>query len=118
MGLAKTPILEHTDIDRDLAAVRAQLGTAKYESIFVEGRAMSAEQAVTYALREDSHPFTSQSESAVSKGQRLVDPLSERELKYFNLSLRASPMPRSLKSCSSPSERSRCIRATSMANLA
>ena len=49
--------------ERDLAAVRSALSEASFESAWAEGRAMSPERAIEYALgepphEEDAHPLT------------------------------------------------------------
>jgi non-specific serine/threonine protein kinase len=93
LGAAQVPLeadanalaLERADFDRDLAATRALLGAAKFESIFAEGQEMSLEQAVAYALREDPDPTTGSPEFALSKGQPLADPLSQREREILRL---------------------------------
>lgn len=44
---------EQSEIDRTLAVVRVQLDAAAYESAFAEGRAISLEQAIAYALEAE-----------------------------------------------------------------
>ena len=46
------PPVARGDYDRDVALARAQLGEAAFEAAWTEGRAMTLEQAVTYALQE------------------------------------------------------------------
>jgi tetratricopeptide (TPR) repeat protein len=41
---------EQADVDRDLATIHAQLGKAAFAAAHAKGRAMTLEQAVTYAL--------------------------------------------------------------------
>jgi hypothetical protein len=49
---APLPSAERTDYDRDVAAVRAQLGEAAFAKAWAEGRAMTLEPAIDYALKE------------------------------------------------------------------
>ncbi len=50
-GLRLTPLVRvHLDYDRDLAASRSQLGEAAWEAVWAEGRAMTQEEAIEYAL--------------------------------------------------------------------
>ncbi|MBI3973469.1 MAG: adenylate/guanylate cyclase domain-containing protein [Chloroflexi bacterium] len=61
---APLPPADRADYDRDVAVVRAGLGEATFATAWAEGRAMSLEQAVAYALqthapghrRLSSHP--------------------------------------------------------------
>ncbi len=53
MGIVMHPV-ERSEIDRDVAAVREQLDEATFEAAWAEGRAMSLEEAVAYALGEDA----------------------------------------------------------------
>jgi len=48
-GVPLTPF-DRADYDRDVAAIQAQLDNAALKAAWVEGRAMSLEQAVAYAL--------------------------------------------------------------------
>ena len=45
-------VLDHEMYERMLGSVRAQLDKATWEAAWAEGRAMSLEQAVAYALEE------------------------------------------------------------------
>jgi hypothetical protein len=45
------PVARH-DYDRDVAVARAQLGETAFAAAWAEGRAMTLEQAVAYALEE------------------------------------------------------------------
>ncbi|MGD9147722.1 MAG: protein kinase, partial [Anaerolineae bacterium] len=49
MGIVMHPV-ERSEIDRHVAAVREQLDGATFDAAWAEGRAMSLEQAVSYAL--------------------------------------------------------------------
>jgi non-specific serine/threonine protein kinase len=51
---APLPPHTRTFCDHDEAAVRAQLDEATFAAVWAEGRAMTLEQAITYALGEDS----------------------------------------------------------------
>jgi predicted ATPase/DNA-binding XRE family transcriptional regulator len=48
----KSPYMpwEHAELDRQIQIVREQLGEAKFETLATEGRAMTMEQAIAYAL--------------------------------------------------------------------
>jgi predicted ATPase/DNA-binding CsgD family transcriptional regulator/transcriptional regulator with XRE-family HTH domain len=45
-----------SEMERDIAAARAQLDAATWEAAWAEGRAMSLEQAIAYALGEEALP--------------------------------------------------------------
>jgi hypothetical protein len=47
---APVPFVERADYDRNTAAVRAQLDEATFNAAWVEGRAMTMEQAIAYTL--------------------------------------------------------------------
>jgi non-specific serine/threonine protein kinase len=53
IGLPVSPS-EHIFYDADVAAARAGLGDAAFNAAWGEGRALSMEQAVAYALHQDS----------------------------------------------------------------
>jgi non-specific serine/threonine protein kinase len=61
MGMYLSPCdLAHSGYERDLAAVRATLDEASFDAAWTEGRAMSFEQALEYALEEPTtHGVTS-----------------------------------------------------------
>jgi len=44
------PLVEQADVDRDLATIRAQLDETAIAAARAEGRAMSLDQAIAYAL--------------------------------------------------------------------
>jgi tetratricopeptide (TPR) repeat protein len=44
------PLLEQADVDRDIAAVVARIGSAAFQEAYDKGRAMSLDEAVAYAL--------------------------------------------------------------------
>ena len=46
------PANEQADVDRDLAAIRLQLDEAAFQAAQAAGRAMTLEEAVTFALNE------------------------------------------------------------------
>jgi non-specific serine/threonine protein kinase len=48
------PASDAPDIERNLAAVRAQLGEAEFEAVLAEGRALALEEAIAYALGENT----------------------------------------------------------------
>ncbi len=49
---------DHAEHARDLAAVRSQLDEAAWQTAWAEGRAMSLEQAIAYALEETTPKLT------------------------------------------------------------
>jgi hypothetical protein len=44
------PPVEQADVDRDLATIRTHLDEARFTLACAEGRAMTLEQAIAYAL--------------------------------------------------------------------
>ena len=62
----------HSGYERDLSAVRAALSEASFEAAWAEGRAMSPERAIEYALGEPPHEET-------------THPLTRRELEVLRL---------------------------------
>ena len=46
------PVNEQADVDRDLVAIRAKLDEAVFQAAQAAGRAMTLEEAVTFALKE------------------------------------------------------------------
>jgi hypothetical protein len=52
MGDYQRPPVEQADVDRHLALARAQLDEAAFEASWAEGRAMTMEQAIEYALEK------------------------------------------------------------------
>ncbi len=51
-GLSLTGLAEPHQYERYRAATRAELGEAEWEEALAEGRAMTLEQAVAYALEQ------------------------------------------------------------------
>jgi hypothetical protein len=45
---------DRVDVEHDLPTVRAQLGETSFAAAWAEGRAMTLEQAITYALEGTS----------------------------------------------------------------
>jgi hypothetical protein len=62
------PLVEQADVDRDLATIRAQLDETAIAAARAEGRAMSLDQAIAYAL-EGSDLGTETSAGATSPKQ-------------------------------------------------
>ncbi len=46
------PLLEQADVDRNIAAIMARIGSSAFEVAYDEGRAMTLDEAVAYALEE------------------------------------------------------------------
>jgi DNA-binding SARP family transcriptional activator len=108
MGICLSPFdLAHSGYERDLAFVRSTLSEASFDAAWAEGRAMSPEQAIEYAIgepppseEEDAHPPASGAAvlcvfalgpARVEKGGRTLTPSPDwtqkpRELLYFLLS--------------------------------
>ena len=56
---AARPILEQADVDRDIAAVVANIGKDAFDEAYDKGSAMTLDEAVAYALEEsDTSPKT------------------------------------------------------------
>jgi hypothetical protein len=51
---APRPPNEREEADRDLAALRATLGEAAFDSAWAAGRALTWEQAIEYALEDET----------------------------------------------------------------
>ena len=53
--VAGTPLspVQRAGYEREVAAVRAQLDAARFAAAWAQGRAMSLEQAIAYAVSED-----------------------------------------------------------------
>jgi hypothetical protein len=47
------PLAEQLELDRNVSRLRAHLGDAVLHSAWAEGRAMTLEQAIEYALTPD-----------------------------------------------------------------
>jgi hypothetical protein len=52
IGLPLAPV-DRAAYERNVAAVRAQFDAASFAAAWAEGRAMTLEQAIAYALSED-----------------------------------------------------------------
>ena len=50
---AVLPLAEQLELDRNVSRLRAHLGDAALQSAWAEGRAMTLEQAIEYALAPD-----------------------------------------------------------------
>lgn len=77
------PPSERTDYEHDITALRAKLDEAAFSNVWAEGRAMTMEQAVEYALAEQvepSHPIA----SAQSHDPNALTP---REIEVLRLAL-------------------------------
>jgi hypothetical protein len=48
--------VERADVDASLAAARAVLGEATFATSWIEGRAMTVDEAVAYAVAEEPDP--------------------------------------------------------------
>jgi DNA-binding CsgD family transcriptional regulator len=72
------PLWEHvpTDHERHLAVVRSQLEETAWEAAWSEGRTMTLEEAIEYALSEEEQPASSPKRPSL---------LSERELEILRL---------------------------------
>ena len=83
------PVLKplNYDYEANMAATRAELGEAAFEAAFSEGLAMSAEQAVEYALSSDSSAAfpTPPVQPSVDKS---LDVLTRREMEVSLLAAR------------------------------
>jgi hypothetical protein len=53
---ASLPLVDRADHDHKMAAARAVLGEESFAAAWSEGKAMSLEQAVEYALEEEPKP--------------------------------------------------------------
>ncbi len=67
-----------------MAVVREQLGEAAFAEAWVEGKAMTQEQAIAYALEGSAEPANG-SEAALSANQPLTKLLNQRELEVLSL---------------------------------
>lgn len=65
--------------DDDIAAVRTRLDEEAFDQAWSEGQAMTLEQAVVYALEDETPP------TELAYGHLLTDPLTERELEILRL---------------------------------
>jgi predicted ATPase/DNA-binding SARP family transcriptional activator len=61
-------VLVHSDYERDLAAVRSTLEEATFEAAWAEGRTMSFEQAIEYALEKSPTPHEEGDPDATAAG--------------------------------------------------
>jgi chloramphenicol 3-O-phosphotransferase len=44
------PLVEQADVDRDIAAIRARIGSSAFEAAYDSGRGMTLDEAVAFAL--------------------------------------------------------------------
>jgi len=51
---AALPLADQLELDRDVAAVRSQMGKEAFAAAWDDGRAMTLEQAIEYSLKEDT----------------------------------------------------------------
>ena len=70
--------LAASDYEQDLAAVRSTLGEASFEAAWAEGRTMSPEQAMEYALEQPTAPHDDAAPAAQTD-------LTKRELEVLGL---------------------------------
>lgn len=78
-GLPLTPMVrDHYDYEGYLATARAGLGEAAFEVAWSEGRAMSPEQAIEYALGPEDAPPPPPEEKTSAEGS--LDALTRRQL--------------------------------------
>jgi ATP/maltotriose-dependent transcriptional regulator MalT len=83
------------EFDRLVASVRAQFGDAAFAAAWAEGKAMTYEQAIAYALEDRTAPVEMKPTEQVDDSQTiprrqpasqsLADPLTERELEILCL---------------------------------
>ena len=50
------PRIEQTDLDRDIAAIRANIGAHTYEAAYNVGRSLTLDEALAFSLRSFRHP--------------------------------------------------------------
>ena len=75
MGMALSKFdLAASGYERDLAAVRSELDEATFEAAWAEGRAMSAERAIVYALEEPTPDEMAREEAVSSERLPVVRP--------------------------------------------
>ena len=48
------PPVEQASVERDLGVIHSKLNDTEFASLFAEGRAMTIEQAIQYALEEEN----------------------------------------------------------------
>ena len=51
---AVLPLVDRLELDQNVSAVRGQLGTEAFAALWAEGRAMTLDQAIEYALKDDA----------------------------------------------------------------
>ncbi|MEP7291591.1 MAG: LuxR C-terminal-related transcriptional regulator, partial [Chloroflexota bacterium] len=71
--------------DSDVQNLRAQLGEAAFAAAWAEGKAMTREQAVAYALQHETPPEKTPQSALNNTNQPLSEPLSARELEVLHL---------------------------------
>lgn len=88
-GIQLSPLARsHTNYDGYLAAARAGLDEAAFTAAWAEGRAITPEQAVEYALGRSPHAGTeplAPRARVTATGQSLFEPLTMRELEVLGL---------------------------------
>ena len=86
---------EGLTVQEDIAAARTQLGEIAFAQAWAAGKALSRQQAIAYALDDPFARTTSTltertisselGQAGLAEGQRLAEPLSERELEVLRL---------------------------------
>jgi DNA-binding NarL/FixJ family response regulator len=72
--------------DKHVAALRLQLGDQAFDKAWAEGKTMSMEQSVAYALGEEPLPMEITPPSLSQRSaQPLIEPLSDREIEVLRL---------------------------------
>ena len=79
--------LAHSGYEQDLAAVISALSEASFDAAWAEGRAMSPEQAIEYALSEEQEPASAPATKKTSRPSVSSSPagLSAREAEVLKL---------------------------------
>jgi DNA-binding CsgD family transcriptional regulator len=73
-------------LDRDVAAARAHLGAAAFDKAWASGQAMTPDQAVAYALEDETAPLeTAEIQSRNEATQPVIESLSPREFDVLRL---------------------------------
>ena len=92
------------EADARISAVRSGIGEEAWEKACRKGRAMTLDEAVSYALEEEEEtdPLTTPAPEELSAGQAPVA-LTRREQEVATLVAQDSPTAKSPRSCLSPS---------------
>ena len=69
--------------DREVTSIRARLGETAFATAWDEGKAMTPEQAVAYALHQEAAP--AKTKRSQKRNQRLAEALNARELEVLRL---------------------------------